>query len=89
MKSSYKKLDTSNKSKLQLNIEYHLNYLRREESFIVLNYFTQIINIFKCHCGYETYTFEKILDIPLVLPSSNDDFDIEYLIEYNFYDNHI
>ena len=89
MKSSFKKLDTSNKSKLQLNIEYHLNYLRREESFIVLYYLTQTINIFKCKCGYETYIFEKILDIPIVLPSSNDDFDIEYLIEYKFYDNHI
>ena len=89
MKNSYKVLDNSNKSKLQLYIEYHLNYLSREESFIVLNYLTQIINIFKCQCGYETYTFEKILDIPIILPRSNDNYELEYLIVYNFFVNNI
>ena len=49
MKDCYKDLDNSNKSKLQINFEYYLNYIGLEESFIVLNYLTQNMNFFKCH----------------------------------------
>lgn len=35
-------------------------------------FYSQIINIFKCECGFETYSFQKVLDFPLLLPKRSD-----------------
>ena len=62
----YMELDYSNKSKIELNSEYDKVFRRREDSIIVDTFYSQIINIFKCKCGYESYSYQKILDIPLL-----------------------
>ena len=85
----YKELDTKDKSKSQLNKEYHQNFINRENSFIALYYYQQIINIFECKCGYKSYNFEKILDIPLLLPKSRNYFDLKDLIDNNFIEDNI
>ena len=66
--SQYKELATEGKTKEQQNYEYHNFYLCRENSIIVKVFYSQIMNIFKCDCGDVSYSFEKILDIPLLFP---------------------
>ena len=68
----YYELKTENKSKKQQNDEYHEWYLSREDSIITSIFYAQIINTFTCECGYESYSFEKILDIPLLLPNNRN-----------------
>ena len=43
----------------------------RENSIIVDIFYNQIINIFTCSCGFESYSFQKLLDIPLLLPNKD------------------
>ena len=80
--SKYKELKTENKSKVEQNNEYHEWYLTRENSIIINVFYAQIINTFTCECGYESYSFEKILDIPLLLPNNrnSDKLNLEKLL---------
>ena len=55
-----------------------------ENSFIVENFYTQIINIVKCEWYSVTYAFEKWLDIPLLLPKNTSKFYLTDLINSNF-----
>ena len=66
--SQYKELKTEGKSKEIQNKEYHNFYLRRENSIVVKVFYSQIMNMFTCECGDVSYSFEKILDIPLLFP---------------------
>ena len=66
----YYELKTENKSKEIQNDEYHNWYLTRENSIIISIFYAQIINTFTCECGYKSFSFEKILDIPLLLPNN-------------------
>ena len=82
----YYELKTENKSKKQQNDEYHEWYLSREDSIITSIFYAQIINTFTCECGYESYSFEKILDIPLLLPNNrnNDKLNLGNLL-FNYF----
>ena len=64
----YKELKTEGKSKKEQNYDYNNFYLCRENSIIVKTFYSQIMNIFTCNCGDISYSFEKILDIPLLFP---------------------
>ena len=61
----YKELSTLNKSKIECNKEFDEVFRKRENSLIMDTFYGQLINIFKCECDFETYSFEKILDLPL------------------------
>ena len=63
----YIELKSDNKNKIQLNYEFDKIFKRREDSIVVDTFYGQIINIFQCKCGYETYSYEKFLDIPLLM----------------------
>ena len=64
----YKELFTQNKSKKELNFNYHKMCMERENSIIVDLFYSQICNTFSCmKCNNSTYSFEKIIDIPLLL----------------------
>ena len=39
-----------------------------------------MINTFVCICGQESYSFQKLLDIPLLLPNDNKDISLKELI---------
>ena len=67
----YQELDDTNKKKQQLSEEYHNYFLNRENSFIVELFYSQQINTFICKCGYNTYSFEIYLDIPLLIANNN------------------
>ena len=85
--SKYKELSTEGKSKEQQNEEYNDFYLCRENSIIVKVFYSQIMNIFICECGDISYSFEKILDIPLLFPRDSDnnkEIDLNDLIHKYF-----
>ena len=82
--SAYKELKTEGKSKEEQSKEYHNFYISRENSIIVDIFYNQIINIFTCECGFESYSFQKLLDIPLLLPMKQYKVDMSSLIKEYF-----
>lgn len=85
--SQYKELVTEGKTKEQQNYEYNNFYLCRENSIIVKVFYSQIMNIFKCECGDISYSFEKILDIPLLFPKETSNKEIHLNDLLNLYFN--
>ena len=88
--SQYKELTTEGKSKEEQNYEYNNFYLRRENSIIVKVFYSQIMNVFTCDCGDISYSFEKILDIPLLFPKeinniNNKEIDLYDLLYHYFH----
>ena len=79
--SVYKELETKGKSKNVQNKEYHDFFVSRENSIIIDIFYIQIINIFTCKCGMETYSFQKLLDIPLLFPIKAKNADLISLIK--------
>jgi len=77
----YKELDLGDKAKNIQSKEYDEYFLSRENSIITDLFYTQIINIFTCHCGKETYSFQKLIDIPLLIPNDKKTIDIYSLLE--------
>ncbi len=68
----YTELDTSSSNKKQLNLDFDNLFRSREESIVIDTFYGQIANIFKCiACNYETYSFEKFYDIPLLIESES------------------
>ena len=63
----YEELNTKDKSKSQQNEEFHNLFLKRENSVVTDTFYGQTCNSFKCDCGFESYSFEKFLDLPLLL----------------------
>ena len=83
----YEELDKNNKTKQELVKEFHNLFIKKEDSFIVDNFYIQLLNTYKCNCGFETYSCEKILDIPLNMPNIKN-YTIKELLEFNlYYDN--
>ena len=83
IKPPYIELKDENKNKIQLNYEYDKIFKRREDSIVVDTFYGQIINIFQCKCGFETYSYEKFLDIPLLMKDKGKQ-KINHLLE-NFF----
>ena len=68
VKPKYEELKTENKNKLELNKDYHSLFQKRENSIVVDFFYGQLCNIFSClECKLETYSYEKFLDIPILL----------------------
>ena len=80
-KNIYKELTTEGKSKIEQNKEYHNFFIGRENSIIIDIFYIQIINIFTCKCDYESYSFQKLLDIPLLLPMKIREINLISLIK--------
>ena len=82
-KKPYVELKTSGKSKIQCDREFDENFRGRENSIVMDSFYGQIINIFTCKCGFKDYSFQKILDLPLLLQTSGS-LDIDGLLEDYF-----
>ena len=80
----YKELSTMGKSKLICNEEFDKTFKERENSLIMECFYSQIINIFKCKCGFETYSFEKILDFPLLFKEDSKKIKLTELLDDYF-----
>ena len=84
-KDFYKALTNSEgKSKILRDREFDLNFKAREESIITKLFYSQLITTFICQCGCEIYSFQKILDFPLLLPSNINEINIYDLFKINF-----
>ena len=87
-KKPYVELTTSGKSKIQCDREFDENFRGRENSIVMDSFYGQIINIFTCKCGFKDYSFQKILDLPLLLQTSSS-ISINSLLEDYFEDEDI
>ena len=85
--NNYKELKTEGKSKKEQNYEYNNFYLSKENSIVVKVFYSQIMNIFTCECGDISYSFEKILDIPLLFPKENNNLNVNLKDLLNNYFN--
>ena len=82
--SKYKELSTEGKSKKECDREFDALFRSRENSIIIDTFYGQIINIFTCLCGYETYSFQKVLDLPLLLPERDSPISLNLLLDEYF-----
>ena len=83
-KAPYKELTTVNKSKIVCDREFDELFRSRESSIILDSFYGQIINIFTCRCKLKTYSFQKVLDLPLLLHSINSSVSIDQLLDSYF-----
>ena len=79
-KGKYKELSTKNKSKRECDEEFDELFRSRESSIVIDSFYGQIINIFTCKCGYEDYSFQKVMDLPLLLPGGESSVKVEDLL---------
>ena len=75
-KPQYKELVTNGKDKQQCDREFDKLFRSRESSIVMDSFYGQIINIFTCACDYQTYSFQKILDLPLLIGDNNNIYDL-------------
>jgi len=68
---NYQELSTKNKSKKQLCVDFTNFFQKRENSIIIDLFYGEHCNYFKCTCSCESYSFEKIMDIPLLICNIN------------------
>ena len=67
--SMYRLLSNSDsKSKKMRDRDFHENFCRREKSIITDIFYAQIVNIYTCTCKSMIFSFQKILDFPLLFP---------------------
>lgn len=83
-KAPYKELTTVNKAKIVCDREFDELFRSRESSIILDSFYGQIINIFTCRCQFKTYSFQKVLDLPLLLQSVNSSVSIDQLLDSYF-----
>ena len=88
IKPNYFELKQNNKNKLIFCNEFNNNFKSREDSIIIDNFYGTFINSYICkNCYYQSYSFQKFLDIPLLFNNNNNSFDvikIEDLLKNNF-----
>ena len=87
-KKPYVELTTSGKSKIQCDKEFDENFRGRENSIVMDSFYGQIINNFTCKCGFKDYSFQKVLDLPLLLQTSSS-VSVDSLLEDYFEDEEI
>ena len=79
--SNYQEFIYTDLSKNLLSKNFHENFLNYENSIITDIYYVQLINIFTCSCGKESFSFQKLLDIPLLIPTNCRNITLKKLIE--------
>ena len=76
--------DNEKKSKIIRDQEFDKNFKEREKSLIIDIFYSQIIATFTCECSSKFYSFQKILDFPLLLPENVPEIDIMELLKSYF-----
>lgn len=67
-KAKFIEIDDRGKSKGELQNEYNKFYASREKSIVTDFFNGELLNTFICdNCNKETYSFQKIIDIPIYL----------------------
>ena len=84
-KNIYRTLtNTEGKTKKMRDEEFDKNFKDREKSIITDLFYSQIITSFKCKCNSEIYSFQKLLDFPLLLPEKENTVKITDLLNNYF-----
>ena len=65
--------NSGQKSKKLRDNDFFKNFSKREKSIVTDLFYAQIVNIFTCECKSEIYSFQKILDFPLLFPEKIND----------------
>ena len=76
--------DNEKKPKKIRDEEFDKNFKEREKSIIIDIFYSQIITTFTCECKSKTFSFQKILDFPLLLPDNVQSIDIIDLLKAYF-----
>ena len=87
-KSPYVQLETDGKSKEECDKEFDDLFRKKENSIVIDNFYGQLISIFTCAkpCRHQTFSFEKFLDIPLIIPSNESSTSVKELMQEYFKD---
>ena len=73
-----------NKTKKVEDRQFNFRMNEKENSIISDLFNLQIININKCNCGYEVYSFQKFLSLSLSIPENIQIVDIKELLSIHF-----
>ena len=85
VKGFYKQLTNSDKkTKIERDEEFDFNFKERENSIITDLFYAQIVNTFICECKSTFYSFQKLLDFPLLLPENTPNIGIMDLLKNYF-----
>ena len=88
-RSSYQEIDNNNKTKLEISLEYNKFFNSREHTFIHDLFYFQTISTYTCICGYNSYSCENLLEIPLLFPEEKDNFTLEELLNQFFEEDQV
>ena len=81
----YKEINFSNKnSKILCENEFHNFCEERENSLITELFYSQIMTTYVCSCNFITYSFQKILDLPILLPENINYINLNLLLNMHF-----
>jgi len=86
-KPAYRMLNANNekKTKKELDDEYDDIFRERENSIVIDTFYGQSVSIFECmECNYESFSFCKFLDLPLLLEERNSEQDLNSLMNKHF-----
>jgi ubiquitin C-terminal hydrolase len=83
-RTPYRELSTFGKSKIQCFKEFTKLFRSKEDSIVIDCFYGSTINIFTCTCNYETYSFQKFLDLPLLLPGGTNRTSVDDLLSQYF-----
>ena len=84
-KPIYKTLtNTDRKTKKVRDLEFDKNFSEREKSIITELFYAQIITTYTCECKLAIYSFQKLLDFPLLLPDNCPKTTINNLLKSYF-----
>ena len=76
--------NTNRKNKRVRDLEFHQNFSEREKSIITELFYAQIITTYTCECKLAIYSFQKLLDFPLLLPDNCPKTTIDNLLKSYF-----
>ena len=78
--------NSDSKSKKMRDRDFHENFSKKEKSIITQLFYAQIVNIYTCKCKSAIYSFQKILDFPLLFPNQifNNMITLHELLKFYF-----
>ena len=76
--------ENDQKSKKEQDKDFDNKFKEREKSIITDIFYSQIVTSFTCECKSKSYSFQKILDFPLLLPENEQSVDIIDLFKTYF-----
>ena len=84
VKDPYRELDTKDKSKIVYDREFDELFRARESSIIMDSFYGQINNIFTYTSNIQYISFQKVLDLPLLLKVTNISVSLNELLDDYF-----